>query len=94
MMKRFLFAIMTMAMAAFLMVTGGVDNVARGQSSLPEPTNVTAANGSNYGDVTVSWAPLLGAAYYRIGWIAGPDLTAINAQPGLCTFGWCRRGRL
>ena len=79
-MKRFLFAIATMAMAAFLMVTGGVDNVARGQSSLPEPTNVTAANGSNYGDVTVSWAPSLGAVYYRVGWMAAPDLTAINAQ--------------
>ena len=32
----------------------------QGQSSLPEPTNVTAANGSNYGDVTVSWGPVTG----------------------------------
>ena len=79
-MRRTVLGIAAVVMAFFIVTMGGVDNVARGQTNLPAPTNVAAANGSNYGEATVSWTAVAGAVYYRIGWIAAPDFAAIRAQ--------------
>ena len=79
-MRRTVLGISAVVMAFFIVTIGGVDNVARGQTNLPAPTNVAAADGINYGEATVSWTAVAGAVYYRIGWIAAPDLAAIQAQ--------------
>ena len=79
-MKRTIFGITAVMMAFFLMAIGGVDNVARGQSSVPAPSNVSVANGNNLGEVVVSWDEVNGAAFYRVGWVALDDYFALPAQ--------------
>ena len=69
-------------MAAFIMAIGGVDNVARSQSSLPAPTGVSAVNGDTHGEAVVSWQAVADAAYYRIGWMADEDYQAALSGVG------------
>ena len=75
-MRRTLLSAAAVIMAAFIMAIGGVDNVARSQSSLPAPTGVSAVNGDNHGEAVVSWQAVADAAYYRIGWMADEDYQA------------------
>ena len=49
---------------------------------LPAPTGVSVANGANPGEAVISWAPVAGAAFYRIAWIAAADAAAITANNG------------
>ncbi len=60
-------------------LTGG-GGIAYAQSPPPKPSGVAAANGGNPGEAAVSWNPVAGAAYYRIGWVAMPDYHAVTAQ--------------
>ena len=80
-MKRLLFAFTGILAAVFIMTIGGVDNIARGQSSLPAPAGVSAVNGSNLGEVDLSWNAVAGATYYRIGWMADEDYQAALQEP-------------
>ena len=80
-MRRVLFAFTGIAAAVFIMAIGGVDNVARSQSSLPAPTGVSAVNGNNHGEVVVSWQAVAETAYYRIGWMADEDYQAALLEP-------------
>ena len=80
-MRRVLFAFTGIAAAVFIMAIGGVDNVARSQSSLPVPTGVSAVNGDNHGEAVVSWQAVAEAAYYRIGWMADEDYQAALLEP-------------
>lgn len=80
-MKRVLFPIISITAAVLVIAIGGVDNIARGQSSLPAPNNVGAANGSNLGEANVSWSTVAGATFYRIGWMADEDYRAALAEP-------------
>ena len=75
-MKRFYFPIIGIVTALFLMTIGGVDNVARGQSSLPPPTSISVTDGTKTGEVVVTWAAVEGAAFYRVGWMANEDYLA------------------
>ena len=75
-MRRTLLSAAAVIMAAFIMAIGGVDNVARSQSSLPAPTGVSAVNGDTHGEAVVSWQAVADAAYYRIGWMADEDYQA------------------
>ena len=52
----------------------GVDNIAHAQAGVP--SNVSATNGANPGEVVVSWDPVAGALEYRVGWLAVPDYQA------------------
>ena len=79
-MKRTIFGITAGMMAIFVMVIGGVDNIARSQSSLPAPSNVSVANGNNPGEVVVSWDEVNGAAFYRVGWVALDDYDTLPAR--------------
>ena len=53
-----------------------------------KPTGVTAADGAQPGEVTVSWQAVDGAALYRIGWVAFDDITAVQnaGRPWLDAF--------
>ena len=81
MMKRVLFPLIGIVAAFFVMTIGGVDNIARGQSSLPAPTGVTTDNGSNSGEANLSWPRVQGATFYRIGWMADEDYQRALAEP-------------
>ena len=72
-MKRLLLPFISIPVAVCLMFVGGADNIARGQSSLPPPAGVSAVNGSNLGEASLSWNAVAGATYYRVGWIADED---------------------
>ena len=61
-----------------LITTGGV-STASAQGELMAPTTVTAANGSNPGEVTVSWDAVPDAQYYRVGWVAYEDYETVTA---------------
>ena len=80
-MKRVYFPIIGIVAAFFVMTIGGVDNVARGQTSLPAPTSVTTDNGSNAGEADLSWPGVAGATYYRIGWMADEDYQRALDEP-------------
>ena len=66
-------AILTAAIFALADVVG-VDNTAHAQAGVP--SNVSATNGANPGEVVVSWDPVAGASEYRVGWLALPDYQA------------------
>ena len=42
------------------------------------PAGVSVSDTDTPGDVTVSWQPVAGAAYYRIGWVALDDFHAVT----------------
>ena len=70
--KAFAAAMFLIALAAI----SGASSTASAQNVLVAPTNVTAANGAQPGEVIVSWDPVPGAAYYRIGWVVYEDYEA------------------
>ena len=70
-----------LTIAALAAIGGNVPPVAA-QQSLPAPTNVAAADGSNPGEVLVSWTKVPAAKFYRIGWIAREDYIAISEAGG------------
>ena len=43
------------------------------------PTNVTARNGANTGEVIVSWTPAFGSQANRVGWASEPEVLAAQA---------------
>ena len=81
-MKRVLLTFTGIAAAVCIMAIGGVDNVARSQSSLPAPTGIRAAHGSNPGEVVLSWNAVADATYYRVGWMADADYQAAGGAAG------------
>ena len=76
-MKRVLFAFTGVVAAVFIMAIGGVDNVARSQSSLPAPTGVSAVNGGNPGEADLSWD---GGRHVLPHWVDGRRGLPANAQ--------------
>ena len=80
-MKRVYFPIIGIVAAFVVMTIGGVDDIARGQSSLPAPTGVNTANGSSIGEADLSWPEVQGATYYRIGWMADEDYQRARSEP-------------
>ncbi len=80
-MKRVLFPLISIPVAICIMVIGGVDNIARGQSSLLSPTSVSAMNGSDLGEADLAWDAVEGATYYRVGWMADEDYQRAVREP-------------
>ncbi len=78
---RISFPLISIAMAICLVVAGGVDNIARAQSSLPPPTGISVVNGSALGEVDLTWDAVEGATYYRIGWVAEEDYHRALSEP-------------
>ena len=68
-------------MAIFLVAVGGSDNIARAQSSLPPPTGISAVNGSDLGEVDLTWDAVEGATYYRVRWVAEEDYHRALSEP-------------
>ena len=81
MMKRVLFPLIGITGAICLMVIGGVDNIARAQSSLAPPASLSAVNGGDLGEAELSWDAVAGATYYRIGWMADEDYQRALNEP-------------
>ena len=81
MMKRVSFSLISITVAICLMVIGGVDNIARGQSSLLHPTSVSVVNGSDLGEANLAWDAVAGATYYRVGWMADEDYQRALSEP-------------
>ena len=70
-----LLSVATLAAAIFALAdVVGVDNIAHAQAGVP--SNVSATNGANPGEVVVSWDPVAGALEYRVGWLAVADYQA------------------
>ncbi len=63
-------------------------STASAQGSLPAPSNVTVRDGSNPGEVVVSWNRLSQPRFFRIGWVAYLDYEAERAagRPWLEAF--------
>ena len=78
-MKRSSICVIPVLVLLFLCAWAGV-GVARAQvvpePPLPPPTNVTAVNGPNLGEVVLSWDPVAEARSYRLGWLAMEDFQA------------------
>ncbi len=81
MIRRILFPLVSIQVAICLMVVGGVDNIASGQSSLLPPTNVSAVNGSNLGEADLAWDAVDSATYYHVGWMADADYQRGLSEP-------------
>ena len=65
---------LTLTMVTLALLTVFTASIVSAQSgTLPAPTGTTAANGSEPGQVVVSWDAVADAAFYRIGWVALPD---------------------
>ena len=61
---------------------------AHAQNTLAAPGGVTAVDGAQSGQVTVSWQAADGAAFYRIGWVTFDDIIAVRnaGRPWLDAF--------
>ena len=79
--KAISFPLISIPVAICLMVVGGVDNIARGQSALLPPTGVSAVNGSDLGEANMAWDAVAGATYYRVGWMADEDYQRALREP-------------
>ncbi len=79
--KAISFPLISIPVAICLMVVGGVDNIARGQSALLPPTGVSAVNGSDLGEANMTWDAVAGATYYRVGWMADEDYQRAIREP-------------
>ena len=65
---------MTIVMATLMLLAAfTAGNVNAQTAALTAPTGTSAANGSERGQVIVSWDAVEDAAFYRIGWVALPD---------------------
>ena len=77
-MKKYAMLLIVATLAAtILAVVDGVgngDNAAHAQAGVP--SNISADNGANPGEVVISWDPVPGASSYRVGWLAVPDYQA------------------
>ncbi len=68
-------------MVAAVVVIGGVDNIARGQSPPLLPTSVRVVNGGELGEANLTWKAVEGATYYRVGWMADEDYRRALSEP-------------
>ena len=68
--------VMPVAIFAILAMILSSPSSAIAQTVLPAPTNIVVVNGPNSGDVVVSWDPVEGANFYRIGWLSITDFLA------------------
>lgn len=67
-------------LALALIISGAFANTTHAQAPpLPAPTNLVAANGAEPGTVQLTWDPVEGAPFYRIGWVAMPNVRAAIA---------------
>ena len=73
---------LTLTMMTLALLVVFTASIASAQSdALPAPTGTTVANGSELGQVVVSWDAVDDAAFYRIGWVALPDYqAAVSAE--------------
>ena len=67
------------AIAAMLLAIAGsgMERIAHAQTSSLQPQNIRAVNGTNLGEVTITWDGVEGAQYYRIGWAQIDELRAV-----------------
>ena len=73
--------IWTAVMVAAVIVIGGVDNIARGQSPPLLTTSVRVVNGGELGEANLTWNAVEGATYYRVGWMADEDYRRALGDP-------------
>ncbi len=70
----------TLVLATLMSLMAFTAGNVNAQTAAPAaPTGTSAANGSETGQVIVSWNASPGAAFYRIGWVARPDYEATVA---------------
>ena len=67
---RLVVTIMPVAIVAILASVLSTPTSAIAQTALPHPDNIRAVNGTEIGDAVVTWDPVVGAKFYRIGWIS------------------------
>ena len=67
-------------LALAIIVSGAIANTAHAQAPpLPPPTNLAAGAGAEPGTVQLTWDAVDGAPFYRIGWVAMPNVQAAIA---------------
>ena len=71
--------IMPVAIVAILASVLSIPTSAIAQTALPHPDNIRAVNGTEIGDAVVTWDPVAGAKFYRIGWLSITDFHASGA---------------
>ena len=76
---RLMATIMPVAIVAILASVLSTPTSAIAQTALPHPDNIRAVNGSEIGDAVVTWDPVAGAKFYRIGWLSITDFHASGA---------------
>ena len=73
-------AIIALFALAFITTTAIAANTTHAQAPpFSPPTNLVAANGAEPGTVLLTWDPIDGAPFYRIGWVAMPNVRAAIA---------------
>ena len=74
-------ALLLAALALLLTIWPGAAGVhAQSDAPLPSaPAGVTAAAGPQTGAVNITWNPVAGAAFYRIGWVKMADIPVARA---------------
>ena len=69
-------------LAAGLLIVGVGAPIASAQGRPPAPTNVSARDGVNTGEVVLSWDAVPGARFYRVGWVAYDDYRSVSERLG------------
>ena len=73
-MKYVMFLAIALLVAVFALTGARGGTVVHAQEALSAPQNFKAVNGPNSGEVVMTWEPVAGAKYYRVGWINRADL--------------------
>ena len=73
---RFISLVAAVAFLTVLVSPSAGGAIVYAQGTLSPPTAVAAVDGSNPGEVNLSWSPVPDADYYRIGWVDYEDLQA------------------
>ena len=72
--------LVALALVATLSTGGGSIALAQTGDLPSAPTNLTAVNGENPGEVNLTWNAVPEAAFYRVGWVAFPDYESTVAD--------------
>ena len=78
-MKYLKFAAIALTIAVLATSTGGTDQTTHAQTSSLISQNVKAVDGTNPGEVVISWDAVAGAAYYRVGGVSRTNVEEVIA---------------
>ena len=78
-MKTVIVVAVVLFLTALIAVSASGSDPVQAQGGLSAPSNVRVQDTGNPGEVTITWDPVPGVQFYRIGWVTRADVAAVIA---------------